>query len=247
MNYLRPLLIALQFMTLLPIRLREAPQAEELGRSVIYYPVIGLLIGLLLAVLAHVLFGLPELLVAALLLVFWVAATGALHLDGLADSADAWIGGLGDKEKTLTIMKDPRCGPMAVVVLLLVLLLKFVVLHTLLVAGEWGAFVVAPVLARAALPVLFLTTPYVRPGGLGSALAEHLPRRNGAFVVAITVVCIGLTMDWVGLWMLLATATMLLLLRLLMVRRLGGMTGDTAGATVELIELAVLVVAAIFV
>lgn len=247
MNYLRPLLIALQFMTALPIRLRDAPQAEELGRSVIYYPVIGLLIGLLLTLFAHVMIGLPVLLAAGLLLAAWVAVTGALHLDGLADSADAWIGGLGDKEKTLAIMKDPYCGPMAVVVLLLVLLLKFVALHTLLAAGEWGAIVVAPVLARAALPALFLTTPYVRPGGLGSALAEHLPRRNGAFIVAVSVVCVGLTMGWAGagFWMFLAAALMLLLLRLLMVRRIGGMTGDTAGASVELIELAVLIVAAV--
>ncbi len=247
MNYLRPLLIALQFMTALPIRLRDAPQAEELGRSVIYYPVIGLLIGLLLTLFAHVMIGLPVLLATGLLLAAWVAVTGALHLDGLADSADAWIGGLGDKEKTLAIMKDPYCGPMAVVVLLLVLLLKFVALHTLLAAGEWGAIVVAPVLARAALPALFLTTPYVRSGGLGSALAEHLPRRNGAFIVAVSVVCVGLTMGWAGagFWMFLAAALMLLLLRLLMVRRIGGMTGDTAGASVELIELAVLIVAAV--
>ena len=243
MNYLRPLLIALQFMTALPIRLRDAPQEEALGRSVIYYPVVGLLIGLLLTGLAHAMAGWPVLLAAGLLLTAWVAATGALHLDGLADSADAWIGGLGDKEKTLAIMKDPYCGPMAVVVLLLVLLLKFVALHTLLGSGGKDALIVAPVLARAALPILFLTTPYVRAGGLGSALGEHLPRRNGAFVVAVTVVCIGLTMGWAGLWMLLAAALMLLLLRVLMVRRIGGMTGDTAGAVVELIELAVLLAA----
>jgi adenosylcobinamide-GDP ribazoletransferase len=140
-------------------------------------------------------------------------------------------------------MKDPYCGPMAVVVLVLVLLLKFAALHQLATNGEWLGLVIAPVLARTALPVLFLTTPYVRPAGLGSALSKHLPRRTGAFVVALTVVCVGLTGGRDGFWLLLAAAVALLLLRTVMVRRIGGMTGDTAGASVELIELVVLVIA----
>jgi adenosylcobinamide-GDP ribazoletransferase len=76
---------------------------------------------------------------AALLLTVWVLLSGGLHLDGLADSADAWLGGFGDRERTLTIMKDPRSGPIAVVVLVLVLLLKFCAL-----AGVDRAATMAP-------------------------------------------------------------------------------------------------------
>jgi adenosylcobinamide-GDP ribazoletransferase len=120
---LRPFLIAVQFLTVLPVRVDGALDAKATGRSLLYYPLVGLLIGTLLAALAWMLGDAPLLVSAAVLLAVWVAVTGALHLDGLADSADAWAAGLGDRDKTLAVMKDPRSGPMAVVVLILVLLL----------------------------------------------------------------------------------------------------------------------------
>ena len=129
-----PLLIALQFLTSLPIRLPAMPEPGQQGRSLLYYPVVGLLLGALLCLAAFVLDGAPPLLQAALLLTLWVALTGALHLDGLAYSADAWLGGFGDRERTLQIMKDPRSGPVAMEVLVLLLLLKFSALLALLQA-----------------------------------------------------------------------------------------------------------------
>lgn len=122
---LRSLLVALQFLTRLPVRLSAMPTPEQFGRAVLCYPLVGVLIGVVLYAAALSLDGTPPLLQAALLLSLWVALSGALHLDGLADMADAWVGGLGDRERTLAIMKDPRSGPVAVVVLVLVLLLKF--------------------------------------------------------------------------------------------------------------------------
>lgn len=128
---LRSLLVALQFLTRLPVRLSAMPTPEQFGRAVLCYPLVGVLIGVVLYAAARSLDGTPPLLQAALLLSLWVALSGALHLDGLADMADAWIGGLGDRERTLAIMKDPRSGPVAVVVLVLVLLLKFSALAAL--------------------------------------------------------------------------------------------------------------------
>ena len=133
---LRSLLVALQFLTRLPVRLSAMPTPEQFGRAVLCYPLVGVLIGVVLYAAARSLDGTPPLLQAALLLSLWVALSGALHLDGLADMADAWIGGLGDRERTLAIMKDPRSGPVAVVVLVLVLLLKFSALAALLGQGE---------------------------------------------------------------------------------------------------------------
>ncbi|MEN0108439.1 MAG: adenosylcobinamide-GDP ribazoletransferase, partial [Pseudomonas sp.] len=168
-----PLLIAVQFLTSLPVRLPGMPSPQELGRSLLWYPLVGLLIGVLLYALNALLAGAPLLLHAALLVAAWVALSGALHLDGLADSADAWLGGFGDRERTLSIMKDPRSGPIAVVTLVLVLLLKFAAVVALLEQQSASALLLAPWLARGLLPVLFMTTPYVRAGGLGQALAEH--------------------------------------------------------------------------
>ena len=174
---MRPFIIALQFLTALPMRIADPPDAKATGNSLLYYPLVGLLIGILLAGLAWLLSDAPALVAAALLLTVWVAVTGLLHLDGLADSADAWLGGLGDRERTLAIMKDPCCGPAGVVTLVQALLLKFAALAYLVPNGHWEILIVIPVLGRTAVVWLFLTTPYVRPHGLGGLLANHLPRR----------------------------------------------------------------------
>lgn len=241
---MQPFLIALQFLTSLPVRLDRMPEPQAVGRSLLYYPLVGLLLGAMLWLVGTVLENASVPLLAALLLTGWVALTGGLHLDGLADSADAWLGGFGDRERTLTIMKDPRSGPIAVVVLVLLLLLKFVALWTLLAADQRLALLLAPLLGRSALLGLFLTTPYVRPGGLGQVLAEQMPRNTSRIVLGgVVLVCLALgSSGWLAL---AATVGVGWLSRRAMCRRIGGTTGDTAGALLELVECAVLVVLAL--
>ncbi|MET1070061.1 MAG: adenosylcobinamide-GDP ribazoletransferase [Pseudomonas prosekii] len=237
-----PFWIALQFLSSLPIRLPGMPEPKELGRSLLFYPLVGLLFGSILWGMSIALAGAPLLLHAALLLTVWVLLSGALHLDGLADSADAWLGGFGDRERTLTIMKDPRSGPIAVVTLVLVLLLKFAALLALIEQGQGAVLLIVPLLGRAALLGLFLTTPYVRAGGLGQALADHLPRSAGWRVLALSALgCLLIGGMVEGLVALLIAIALFVWLRQVMLRRLGGTTGDTAGALLELLEMAVLV------
>ncbi|MFG0721523.1 adenosylcobinamide-GDP ribazoletransferase [Pseudomonas sp. GLN_6] len=232
--------IALQFLTRLPVTLAGMPTPEQVGRSLLFYPLVGLLIGLLLLAAQHLLGDSAVLLQAALLLALWVGISGGLHLDGLADSADAWVGGFGDKQRTLDIMKDPRSGPIAMVVLMLLLLLKFAALVALLESGSGLLVVLVPWLARCLLPLLFMTTPYVRAGGLGQALAEHLPRRQLPWVLAINALAM-LLFGWPALLALLVAGGVFIWLRSLMRKRLDGTTGDTAGALLEIAECAVLV------
>lgn len=236
-----PFWIALQFLSSLPIRLPGMPAPQELGRSLLFYPLVGLLFGGLLWALNGLLFGTPALLHAALLLSVWVMLSGGLHLDGLADSADAWLGGFGDRERTLSIMKDPRSGPIAVVTLVLVLLLKFTALLALIEQHSMAGLILAPLIGRSALLGLFLNTPYVRSGGLGQALADHLPRKAGQQVLLLSALACVLIGGWSGVVALVLAAPMFFWLRQVMLRRLGGTTGDTAGALLELLETAVLV------
>ncbi len=237
---MRPFLIALQFLSILPLPLRRAPTDDELGRSVLFYPLVGLVLGSLLYAGAAVSAGWPLELRAALLLTLWVALTGALHLDGLADCADAWVAGRGDREKTLAVMKDPRAGPMAVVALLLALLLKFTALLALLRQQQAALLLATPLLGRSALLLLLLSVPYVRPQGLGSALARQLPRTPAMLVLALCALALLLWPQLHATRMLLAALLTTLLLRALMLQRIGGATGDTLGATLELVEITVL-------
>ena len=241
-----PFWIALQFLSSLPIRLPGMPEPRELGRSLLFYPLVGLLFGAILWAVNWLLLGTPTLLHAALLLSVWVLLSGGLHLDGLADSADAWLGGFGDRERTLTIMKDPRSGPIAVVTLVLVLLLKFSALLALIGQPHSLALIIVPLIGRSALLGLFLTTPYVRAGGLGQALADHLPRSAGKQVLAVSALACVLIAGVSGVLALVLAALGFVWLRQVMLRRLGGTTGDTAGAMLEFLEVAVLVGLALF-
>ena len=181
------------------------------------------------------------LLLAAILTVLWAAVTGGLHLDGLADSADAWLGGLGDVEKTHRILKDPLVGAAGVIALVGVLLLKFAALTVLLEHHQWQMILLAPLIGRALILLLFLTTPYVRTGGLASAVTAHLPRAIAGWITAASLL-IGLLFSMAGIGL---TLLGFWLLRRLMLQRLQGCTGDTAGATVESGEMLWLVGACI--
>lgn len=232
-------LAALGFLTRIPVPARVWRVPGVMGRALPFYPWVGAGLGGVLLLLhwgLHAL-GVPPLLAGGLLLAVWVGLTGALHLDGLADSADAWVGGIGSREKTLAIMKDPAAGPMGVVALVLLLLLKFAALASL--APALGvSLLLAPLLARTALVLAFLTTPYVRSGGLGSALAQA-PR--GACVLSLlAALALPFAFGLPGLVAWLAMWLVFVLWRRAVVRRLQGFTGDTAGALAELIELAVL-------
>jgi len=241
MKLFYPLLLAIQFLTQIPVRLKQTYGEREVGASLLYYPLVGLLLGALLAGLHAMLHGVPVLLHAALLLAAWVVMTGALHLDGLADSVDAWLGGIGNRERTLAIMKDPYAGPAAVVAVMLVLLLKFAALVSLVQCGNGWALLWPPLLARTAMPLLFLTTPYVRPGGLGAALAQHAPRRTVTVILLVTLLGVLAVLEMRGVGLVLGCLAVFWLLRRMMMARLGGTTGDTAGALLELLETVALI------
>ncbi|RMO72299.1 adenosylcobinamide-GDP ribazoletransferase [Pseudomonas syringae group genomosp. 3] len=240
-----PFWIALQFLGSLPIRLPGMPRPEELGRSLLFYPLVGVVFGTLLLGFNALLSGAPLMLHAALLLSAWVLLSGGLHLDGLADSADAWLGGFGDRERTLSIMKDPRSGPIAVVTLVMVLLLKFAAIVALIESHNSIGLLLAPLIGRSAMLALFLGTPYVRSGGLGQALADHLPRSLGRKVLLVSAVGCVVLAGGSGIAALLVCGVCFYGLRRMMMRRLGGSTGDTAGALLELLELAVLLTLAL--
>lgn len=229
------LLIALQFLTRIPVNYRLTDNDAALGRSVLYYPLVGFLIGVLLSFLVLLLSGTPDIVAAAVVLSAWVFLTGGLHLDGLADCADAWVGGLGNEQRSLRIMKDPAAGPIAVLVLLLVMLVKFTALFVLIQRNDLIPLMLAPLLGRCAILLLMLSTPYVSPKGMAEKLLANLPFGEARTVVVISLAFAGLFMGWANV---LLACGVLLWVRYAALTRLGGATGDVYGAAVELIEMA---------
>ena len=170
--------------------------------------------------------------------------TGALHLDGLADSIDAWMGGHADAEKTLAIMQDAAAGPMAVIGLCSILLLK-----TAALAALWSdaaaALLAAVVLSRASVIPLFISSSYVRPGGLGANMAAGLKHSPAIGVCIATLLALSWLPPLLFLGSLSALAIVFLYWRHMWQQRIGGFTGDVAGGLIELAETSVLLIFAL--
>ncbi|WP_276679134.1 adenosylcobinamide-GDP ribazoletransferase [Thalassolituus oleivorans] len=250
-------LTSLAFLTRLPLPRIQRYDESIAALSVIFYPLVGAIIGGLLCLFVGVLIGFyPHAnsgLVAALVLTLWTYLSGGLHLDGLADSADAWVGGLGQRDKTLAIMKDPQSGPMGVIAIVLVLLIKWAALEALLqpmLSGTswWPVFasiIIVPILARAVVIGVLATTPYVREAGLGkNLLAGVTPIRVWVTLIIVALLTV-LLVPKSAILLLLVWLTVAAMARAAMLKRIQGCTGDTLGATIEIQEAILLVALAL--
>ena len=232
---MQPLIIAFQLLTRIPIPVAVDHTPYNQGHSMLFYPLVGAVIGAVLMLFGALLETQPAVVQAALLLSIWVGLTGALHLDGLADSADGWVGGMGDRKRILEIMKDPSAGPMGVTAIVLVLLLKWSAVVALIESETLLLLFWSPVLARLLLISLFQTTPYLRAGGMGEDLSRNIPQWKA---YAVQLLVFGLALYFGVHWaLLLLHISIAFLFRLLVLQQLGGITGDVAGAMVEKMEL----------
>jgi adenosylcobinamide-GDP ribazoletransferase len=248
---MRSFLIALAFLTIIPIRFRKMPTPAEVARSRLWYPLVALLLGLGLAAAARGLVQLGAPLVTAfLLLLAWVVVTGALHLDGFCDLCDGLLAGQTPAER-LQILKDPHLGTFALAGGALLLLGKFVALETLLQRPAAAPWLVGLAVVTSRCLALWMAggARYPRPEGTGKVLIEATSYWEGlayallaAMLVAVAPLLTGL---YFSIWLLLPPVIVLALLRLACHRRLGGVTGDCLGAAIEAAELAFLLTAAI--
>ena len=231
--------LALSFLTVLPAR-QTAYAPDSLGKAAVWFPAVGLLIGLLLWGLhsaAALLLG--PLLAAVLTVAGWAVLTGGLHLDGLADCCDGLLVSAA-RERRLEIMRDPRTGSFAVVGLVLALLMKAAAIYSLPTA--FPALLLAPVSARWWI-LLAARQPAARESGLGRGFAAALTPSalTRAAILPLLLTAAALWFDWRSLVGLLLSGLACLLVLRLARARIGGVTGDVYGAVVELTEIAFLI------
>jgi len=241
--FLTPFLIALQLLTRIPVKINQKVSEREIGCSLIYYPLTGLVIGVILFfslwIPGSILSSPSPAIMAALVLTLWVIITGALHIDGLADSADAWIGGFGDREKMKLIMKDSRSGPIAIAAVVLLLLLKWTALETIIQNQQSYLILIVPLLARAYIMVLYNSTPYVSDNGMASTIFASFPKLKHIYTMLLisAVICALIA----GAGVIIFSILVFIGLRWMMLKQLGGTTGDTTGAMVEILEMSALI------
>ncbi len=235
---LKPFFSALRFLTILPIPKSWCGDETSFHKSPDWYPLVGLLIGLLLVVVDLFLcWLLPVPVASVLLLLAMIAISGALHLDGLADSADAFFSSRG-QEQMLEIMKDSRSGPMGVTAIIIVLLLKLMLIIAVPSAWRWQVILLMPVAGRCVLPIISSWLPYARANG--TAAFTYSPFSGRRLLIALTVLLISAVVLLGGKAGLLITTSVGLggwILGSYSRCKIGGFTGDTLGATCELVEL----------
>lgn len=226
-------------------RLPSPPPAEfPIPPAVWAWPVAGLILGVIATAagwLAQAL-GAPPGLAAATLLATLTLTTGAMHEDGLADTADGLWGGW-DKARRLEIMKDSRTGSYGVMALLLVTLGRWSAATTLIDGGNWGALIAAAVISRAPMALMMALMPNARGAGLSQSIGQ--PSRAAAVRAGLVALLIALLCAGAAVFPMSFTAGLaaLVLWRVAMAK-IGGQTGDILGASQQMTDLAALAAAA---
>ncbi len=233
--------VALAFLTRLRVAAGPPWQDTDLAASVVMFPLVGVLVGLLggLAYAVANTLSLPPLAAAVVAVAASVWATGALHEDGLADLADG-LGGT-TRAQRLEIMRDPRVGSFGVIALVLALLARVGALAALAQpSAVAGALIAAAAFSRALMPAAMLALPRARADGLAAWAGRPHPARVAA--AAVIAIAIGLILlpPLPALVAMLFAALAGALLALSAWRRLGGLTGDVLGALQQLGEIAFL-------
>jgi adenosylcobinamide-GDP ribazoletransferase len=219
--------------------------AVDVGGAARWFPLVGGAVGGAGALIAWAMsgvLGFPPMLTAALVVGLGAWVTGAIHLDGLADTADGFGGGRG-REDVLRIMRDPVIGSYGAAALVIVIAIKVTALAALLDRGAaLPFFIAAPAISRWTISALAAWLPYARTdGGLGQAVTQGRDKFGVIVATAITalIAIAALRVDALMAWA--AAALTAAWVARAARRRIGGVTGDVFGASVELAETAVLV------
>lgn len=233
---MKSLILMIQFLTRIPLPIEIEAETKDFEKGVIYFPVVGMLIGIFLFGMTKLFLGYIDTLTLSVALVFFeVILTGGLHLDGLADSFDGLFS-YRDRERMLEIMKDSRIGSNGVLILIFTLLFKTVLINQILLNNLLGALLIMPVISRVMTVFASRISKYARANGMGNFFIEKVNNTQLAL-------SIGLTLCWIylfspnNMWMLIPALIATWLFCHLCKNKIGGMTGDTLGANTELQEV----------
>jgi len=226
----RSFLVALQFLTRLPVPPIAAFVAEDLSRSAVYFPAVGVIIGLLLAATNRCLEATGPWVSALATLVAWIWITGALHLDGLGDVADGLGASHGAPDRFDEVVDDPHVGSFAVVAIAVQIVAKLVLLAHIADGAKIWALVLIPAWARWGTLVWSRSLPPLK-AGLGRRVSQCVSWGG----IAIWGALLGGVSALVA-WQALAALIVVPLIALYWRNRLGGVSGDCLGAGVEVAE-----------
>ena len=230
-------LIALQFITTLPIKAKLKYNEKNIASSMLYYPLVGTIIGFILVV-SNILLSMfiSDPVVNILLLIIWIALSGGIHLDGLADSFDGIFGGK-DKKRILEIMQDSSIGVYGVLSLVLITILKYVLLIELPIQDKNMILVIVPTLSRLSMVIAVYYFPYARKEGFGKSYKLYLKRKDMILAFFWSVIISITLLFWKGLVLIVIGLFFTFVISKYISNIIDGLTGDNYGAINEIIEV----------
>lgn len=234
---MKGLFAAIRFLTILPVPGDIGTDTESLAKSPVYFPFTGLLIGIAAAIIISLIEPiLPLPLTVAAAIILLLTASGALHLDGVADCADGFFSSR-PREKILAIMRDSRIGPMGVIAIIIILMLKAAALISIPGNKLWQAVLFMPVAGRAAIVMMMWITPYARPeGGLGAVFYKKNMLIPGLSAIIFLFAAGYICAEKSGLITAAIIFITVIMFSLYCRRKITGATGDTLGAVCEISE-----------
>ena len=234
---MRELISALQFLTVIPIPFKT--DENSLGRSVPYFPIAGLCIGALSALIYWITafyFKMPANVASLSAIISLALFSGGLHLDGLADTADGLFSHRS-KEKTLEIMNDSRIGTMGVLALIFAILSKWIFISSIREIDAFKILFLSPCASRTALSVSLLLFPYARYEGLVGVFKRNQKIYDWVFPVLFSLATGWICFYFTGVLIVFIAVISGLIFSLYCLKRIDGITGDTLGAVSETGEL----------
>lgn len=235
---------AIRFLTRIPIPWCKEASRKEFAGSLLYYPLAGLIIGLMLWG-AYSLISLiaPSLVTTIVLVISMVVITGGMHLDGLADTIDGIAASHKEKSVWKRVMHEPTIGAFGVVGLVLVLLFKVLALGYLPHSMMGSMLVLAVVLGRWTMVYSIYFYPYARESGIGGELKREMGLKGFIIATLITGIIAFVTAEYFGLIIMAAVWFINFISAAFLSRKFGGLTGDTYGFINEMAECTVLLLA----
>ena len=233
---------AIQFLTSIPIGTKRPIDESKLPQAMIYFPLIGLFLGLILAAANNILSltTLGQFPISAILVVLLIILTGGLHLDGLADTFDAFLSGKG-RSDMLAIMRDSRIGTMGALSLISVILIKVSLISSLGPEIMNSSLILMCALSRYFLVFSIFFFPYAREGGKAKPFFDGINLKIFSLATLMGLFFCAIFFDIKGLMIFVITAFLLFLVNRIIANKIGGLTGDTLGAVNELCEICILI------
>ena len=243
-NFFEQFIILIQFMTRIPIPLKISYSEKKFGKSIKFFPLVGLIIGLILyfsnflitVYLKNIFYN--KTIIAIFLIILEILIAGIIHIDGLADTFDGLFS-YAKKEKMLEIMKDSRIGTNGAVVLILYFITKTVLISEIITTNP-KYLIIFPIIARLSTPVNAGLSNYARKSGMSNAIISENGIFEVIFSLALSIILVFYIIGIEGIITIFIAFIFIIIFMLNVRKKIDGITGDTMGACLELTSILVL-------